>query len=106
MSTDSAFSTQPPPPTPLPPRRCALAICNAEIPRGAEYSFIITLATRGPDPRAGAFQCPPGDEIAAGNLDAQHFCCTIEHAAIAAHACIDEHIVPAHHDHLASLDLQ
>jgi hypothetical protein len=86
-----------------PPIPCAWGECENMVTRGAEYSFIITFATRGPDGRAGAFQCPDADEIAAGNYDAQHFCCSAECAAKCAHACIDEHLVPRHQDHIASL---
>jgi hypothetical protein len=88
---------------PKPPIACAWGDCENTVERGQEYSFIITFATRGPDGRAGAFQCPDADEIAAGNYDAQHFCCSAECAAKCAHACIDEHLVPRHQDHIASL---
>lgn len=88
---------------PKPPIACAWGACPNMVTRGEEYSFILTLATRGAEARAGSFQCPDVDELLSGNLDAQHFCCSIECAALCAHACIDEHLVPRHQDHLATL---
>src|SRR5487761_2043863 len=98
MSFKSAPTPQPKPPIP-----CAWGECTEMVPRGAEYSFILTLATQGADARLGAFQCPDVADILAGNLDAQHFCCSMECAAKCAHACIDEHLVPRHAAEVAAM---
>lgn len=97
---------QAPKPAPKPPIACANAECDQQVQRGTEYSFIITFATRGADPRTGSFQCPDANEIMQGNVDAQHFCCSAQCAAIVAHACIDEHLLPQHHTHVMSLAAQ
>lgn len=83
--------------------KCALAECPNTVKRGESYSFIITLATRGPDARAGAFQCPAIEDIQAGRWHAQHFCCSMACATKAAHACLDEHIAPRHDGHMAEI---
>lgn len=94
---------QTPKPEPKPPIMCANGACDKAIPRGEEYSFIIAFATRGPDNRLGSIRCPSDEDIMSGNLDAQHFCCSPECAVLVAHACIDEHLTPQHHAHVAAL---
>lgn len=56
----------------------------------------MTLATRGPDNRMGAFQCPPIQELERGNYDAQHFCCSMECLRAIILECFDAHIVAPH----------
>lgn len=83
--------------------RCAWHECNNLVSRDHSYSFVITFMTRGPDARLGSFQCPDVDDVLAGHLHAQHFCCSGECAVKAAHACIDEHLVPRHNQHVDML---
>lgn len=61
------------------------AICGTVITVGESYSFVVIFATTG-HPAIPAFQCPAE----------QHFTCSVAHAQAAAHACIDEHLVPMH----------
>jgi hypothetical protein len=83
--------------------KCAWGGCPNTVVRGEAFSFILTFATRGADGRLGAFQCPDDRAIFAGNLHAQHFCCSLEHAVLCAHACLDEHIAPLHTAEVAAL---
>lgn len=67
----------------------ACEVCGAQTTIGNSYSFVMTFATTGPAHDGimlAAFQCPAE----------QHFCCSVACAQAAAHACIDEHLVPAH----------
>lgn len=82
---------------------CAVAGCRNSVRRGDAFSFYFTFATRGTDKRAGGFQCPDGEEISKSNLHAQHFCCSEKCMITAMHACIDEHLLPRHHAHMAFL---
>lgn len=83
--------------------RCAWHECSNIVSRDNSYSFIVSFMTRGPDSRLGSFQCPDIDDVLAGHLHAQHFCCSGECAVKAAHACIDEHLVPQHNAHVDAL---
>ena len=73
-------------------------ICGATMTLGDSHSFIITYGTTGPAHVSGnkpsAFQCP----------SLQHFTCSADHARVAAHACIDEHLLPLHASAMASID--
>lgn len=94
------------PPRPAPPTdrvvKCALSTCDVTFRITDSYNFIITMAKRGPDERLAGFQCPDPAEVAAGNLEAQHFCCSPEHALMAAFLCARDHIIP---QHFAEVDL-
>ena len=95
------------PATPAPPTdrvvKCALSDCESTFRITDSYNFVITMMKRGPDPRLAGFQCPDPAEIAAGNLEAQHFCCSPEHALMAAFLCARDHIIPQHVAEVAAL---
>lgn len=88
------------PATPPPPTdkvvKCAIAECDATFRITDSYNFVLSMRHRGPDTRLGGFQCPDPAEIAAGNIEAQHYCCSPEHALLAAFLCARDHIVPQH----------
>lgn len=89
-----------------PPIACANPACDSQITdpnRIGTYSFILALATRGPDPRLGAFQCPSVDEIQRGNLDAQHFCCSIDCMRAILLECFEHDIIDIHNQQVAAL---
>lgn len=82
---------------------CALAGCDASFRITDSYNFLLSMRHRGPDPRLGGFQCPDPRETARGNLAAQHYCCSPEHALIAAFLCARDHIIPQHFAEVAAL---
>ena len=105
MSTPQTL--RPTPPKAAPPTdkvvRCAIADCAAMFRITDSYNFILSMRHRGPDPRLGGFQCPDPAEIAAGNIEAQHYCCSPEHALLATFLCARDHIMAQHHAEVAML---
>jgi len=83
--------------------RCAIAECTATFRITDSYNFVINMRHRGPDPRLGGFQCPDPAEVAAGNIEAQHYCCTPDHALLATFLCARDHIIPQHFAEVATL---
>lgn len=65
-------------------REVSCAVCGTVTTIGASHSIVIVYAVTG------------GSRIPAYNCPAQHFCCSQECARTAAHACIDEHMIPLH----------
>jgi len=89
--------------------QCAVGGCPNTFRMVDGYLFPMSMTHRGPDARLGGFQCPPHSEIAHGNIEAQHFGCSPEHALAAAFFCARDHILPEHAAevaHLAALDAQ
>lgn len=62
-------------------------VCGTVVRVGDSFSFLLSWGTTGPVPIT-AFGCTGG----------QHFCCSRDCAVQAAHACIDEHLVPLHEE--------
>ena len=71
--------------------KCAWAGCDVMVEEGQSFSILIAMGTTGPAHAETGLMIPgygcPGEN---------HFCCSIEHAALAGHACIDEHVLPMH----------
>lgn len=63
----------------------ACEVCKKETPIEQVVSFHVLIAVSG-IPLQGPVHCD----------DTQHFACGLEHAAVLARKCIDEHLIPAH----------
>ncbi len=100
-------SLRPIPPTPpLPTDKviaCALADCPNTFRITDSFGFVLSMMKRGDDPRLAGFQCPDPRELAAGNLEAQHFGCCPEHALIITFLCARDHVIPLHFAEVAAL---
>lgn len=60
-------------------------VCHTETPIEQVVSFHVYIAVSG-IPQNGPVACE----------DTQHFACSLAHAALLAHKCIDVHIIPAY----------
>lgn len=69
-------------------------VCGNVVRLGDSFSFVLGWGTTGPH-NIAAFVCGGGKD---GN--GQHFTCSRECAITAAKACIDEHLVPRHEEHV------
>lgn len=76
------------------PIRCE--VCGTTVRLGDSFSFILGWGTTGPH-NIAAFTCGGGKD---GN--GQHFCCSRDCVIAAGHACIEEHLVPRHDQHVAT----
>lgn len=59
----------------------ACAVCGATFERAAGHRISVTPSMI---PGLGSFNCPQGE----------HICCSLDHAAQAAHVCLTQHILP------------
>ncbi len=75
---------------------CEAPGCGASLPRAKAIAFHVALAMRGGDLALYPGEVAP-DAFPVLHCPAeQHIACSIEHAALVAHACMDEHIAPLH----------